>query len=56
MKKLASLLSLLLLVSFSPLQATAQSLSPVPNVPAPAFELPDIDDNIYKLSDYRGKP
>lgn len=56
MKKLASLLSLLLLVSFVSSQATAQSLSPVPNIPAPAFELPDIDDNIHKLSDYRGKP
>ena len=56
MKKFVSLVSLLLFVSICSLQATAQSLGSVPNIPAPAFELPDLDDNLHKLSDYRGKP
>jgi len=55
MKRLAPFLSLLFLLSAGLIQAAPQALSPVPNIPAPAFALPDLDDNIHKLSDYRGK-
>jgi len=49
------LFGLLLLISPA-LQAAPQLLSPVPNVPAPAFELIDLDDQVHKLSDYKGQP
>ncbi len=55
MKIVPTLLSLLML--FAPaLHAAPQLLSPVPNVPAPQFELLDLDDETHRLSDYKGKP
>ena len=49
-------LGLLLVTSVLPLYA-AESLTPVPSKPpAPAFALPDMDGEVFKLSDYRGQP
>lgn len=55
MKKYIALFTLLLCFDYSAM-AAPQLLSPVPNVPAPEFELIDLDDQVHRLADYKGKP
>lgn len=55
MKRYFALFVLFLYLSCSAV-AAPQLLSPVPNVPAPEFELLDLDDQIHRLADYKGKP
>ncbi len=51
------LIILLLLSPFSALHAQKESLTLMKDLPsAPTFELPDMDGEIFKLSQYRGKP
>ena len=50
---------LLLCLALTPAQAEAPAAQTLPAAkqptPAPDFELPDLDDRLHKLSDYRGK-
>ncbi len=55
MTKRFTLFTLFLCLSFSAAGAP-QLLSPVPDVPASEFELIDLDDQMHRLEDYKGKP
>ncbi len=51
------LMGLILFSSFSTLNAQKESLTLIKDLPmAPAFELPDMDGELFQLSQFQGKP